>query len=41
MSKTGSNQGIEGKWEDHSNMSKTIVKQVIEGGIWDILTMFQ
>ena len=31
MSKTRSKQGIEDKWGDQSNVSKTIVKQGIEG----------
>ena len=30
MSNTRSKQGIEDKWEDLSNVSKTIVKQGIE-----------
>ena len=33
MSKTGLKQGIEEKWGDHSNVSKTIVKQGIEGSL--------
>ena len=41
MSKTRFNQCIEGKWEDHSNVSETIVKQVIEAEVWDIAIMVQ
>ena len=33
MSNTRSKQGVEGKWEDCSNLSKTIVKQCIEGSL--------
>ena len=33
MSNTRLKQGIEEKWEDFSNVSKTIVKQGIEGNL--------
>ena len=33
MSKTRSKQGIEEKWEDISNVSGTILKQVVEGSL--------
>ena len=33
MSKTRSKQGIEGKLEDLSNVSKTILNQVLDGSL--------
>ena len=33
MSETRPNQGIKEKWDDRSNVSKTIVKQGIEGSL--------
>ena len=33
MSKTRSNQGVEGKWEYLSNVSKTILNQFLDGSL--------
>ena len=33
MSNTGSKQGIKNKWEDRSNVFKTILKQFIDGSL--------
>ena len=33
MYKTSSKQDIEDKWEDRSNVSKTILKQLMEGSL--------
>ena len=41
MSKTRSKQVIEDKWGDLTNLSNTIVKQVIEAEVSDIAPMFQ
>ena len=41
MSKPRSKQGIEGKWEDLLNVSKNMLNQTFEAGVWDIVPMFQ
>ena len=40
MSKTRSKQGIEEKWGDRSNVSKTIVNKALSE-VWDIAPMGQ
>ena len=40
MYKTRSKQGSEGKWGDHSNVSKTIVNKALSE-VWDIAPMGQ
>ena len=41
MYKTSLEQGIEGKWDDLSNVSKIILNQGIEEEVWDIALMVQ